>query len=106
MKALGSASAGRKALVANLRRITTVEGAGASILSTMSKSLERGLNTPSGGKAIIWRLFATSSAVSGSPLWNLTPCRILNVWVLPSSAGFGISVQRSHTQSVVEDGLY
>ncbi len=68
MKAKGSAMAGRKALVAYFRRITTVEGSGASILSTISKSLERGLSTPSGGNAIMCKLVATSSAVSGSPL--------------------------------------
>ena len=48
---------------------------------------------------------ATSAAVSGEPSWNFTPERILNVQVLPPSAGVGISVHRSHTKSVVEDGL-
>jgi hypothetical protein len=51
------------------------------------------------------QLAATSSAVSGEPSCHLTPERILNVQVLPSSVGFGISVHRSHTKSVVDDGV-
>jgi hypothetical protein len=51
------------------------------------------------------QLVATSCAVSGLPSWNFTPWRILKVKVLPPSAGFGISVQRSQTNSVVEAGL-
>src|ERR1700744_4335757 len=31
------------------------------------------------GLVCSWKVYTTSSAVSGSPLWNLTPCRILNV---------------------------
>src|ERR1700740_2081468 len=41
MKAKGSASAGRKASVANLRWKTTVEGSGASTVSTISYPLSR-----------------------------------------------------------------
>ena len=58
-----------------------------------------------GGKTIICKLFATSAAVSGVPSWNLTPWRILKVYVLPPSVGVGISVHRSQTKSVVEAGL-
>src|SRR5215468_1305057 len=73
--------------------MTTVCGSVAVILSTIMKVLERGLATPSGGKAILFRLAATSSAVSLSPLWNLTSSRILKVYVLPPSVGCGSSVQ-------------
>src|SRR6185437_3334098 len=89
---------------ANFRRKTTVCGSLASTLSTITKLLERGLKTPCGGKAILLKLAATSAAVSGSPFWNLTPSRILNVQVLPPSVGFGISVHRSQTMSVGEAG--
>jgi len=68
--------------------MTTVCGSVAAILSTIMKVAERGLTTPSGGKAILFRLAATSSAVSLSPLWNLTSSRILKVYVLPPSVGW------------------
>ena len=55
---------------------------------------------------IEWRLVATSSAVSLSPLWNLTSSRILKVQVLPPSVGSDIPVQTSQTKSVVDDGLF
>src|ERR1700761_479063 len=105
MKVKGSAIAGRNALVANLRRKMTVDGSGASTLSTISYQLCRGLRTPAGGSMIICQLFATSAAVRGEPSWNLTPSRILKVYVLPSSVGWGIVVHRSQTKSVVEEGL-
>src|SRR5258708_38895611 len=85
--------------------MATVLGSVASILSTIMKLLERGLATPSAGKAILLRLAATSAAVSLSPLWNLTSSRILKVYVLPPSVGFGSSVHRSQTMSVVDPGL-
>src|SRR6516165_11820589 len=105
MKANGSASAGRNASVANLRRKTTVEGSGASTVSTISYQLSRGLSIPFGGWIIISQLLATSAALRGEPSWNLTPSRILKVTVLPPSVGFGITVQRSQTKSLVEDGF-
>src|SRR5215470_15413095 len=105
MKANGSASAGRNASVAYFRRNTTVVGSGASTLSTITKYLSRALDTPSGGWAMYCQFTATSAAVSGVPSWNFTPWRILKVQILPFSVGFGISVHRSHTKSVVDDGL-
>ena len=51
------------------------------------------------------QFMATSAAVSGEPSWNFTPWRILKVQVLPPSVGVGISVHRSHTKSVVEEGF-
>ena len=56
-----------------------VLGPAPRVLSTIMKLVERGLNVPCGGKAILLRLAATSSAVSLSPLWNLTSSRILKV---------------------------
>src|SRR6266481_1755778 len=93
----GSASAGRKALVANFRWNTTVVGSGASTLSTITKWLCRALLTPSGGSMSLFQLADTSSAVSAEPSWNLTPSRILKAYVLPSSLGRGISLHRSQT---------
>jgi probable F420-dependent oxidoreductase len=61
---------------------------------TIMKLSDRGLSTPFGGKAISLRLAATSAAVSGSPLWNLTPWRILKVQVLPLSVGSGRAVHK------------
>src|SRR5579864_8437688 len=87
------------ASVAYLRRKTIVRGSGASILSTITKLLWRGLTTPSGGKMILFHEASMSADVSGVPSWNLTPVRILNVQVLPLSVGVGISVHRSHTKS-------
>src|SRR5215204_1987992 len=106
MNAYGSASAGRNASVANLRRKTSVAGSGVSTASTITKLLCRTLGTPGGGKMIFFQLAATSSAVSGEPSWNLTPWRILNVQVLPPSVGFGISVHRSQTSGPVTDGSF
>src|SRR5205085_8179127 len=105
MKAKGSASPGRNASVANLRWKTTVEGSGASTVSTISYQLSRGLSIPFGGWMIVSQLLAISPAVKGEPSWNLTPSRILKVYVLPASVGFGIAVHRSHTKSVVEEGF-
>src|SRR3954447_435128 len=105
MNANGSARAGRNAVVGNLSLKTTVFLSGASTLSTIRKWPSRALVMPSGGLTIYCQLAATSAAVSGEPSWNLTPSRILNVQVLPPSVGSGISVHRSHTKSVVEDGL-
>jgi hypothetical protein len=65
----------------------------------------RALATPGRGCTISRQLAATSAAVSGEPSCHFTPSRIVNVQVLPSSVGFGISVQRSQTKSSVEDGF-
>src|SRR6266478_888881 len=105
MKVNGSASAGMKALVANFSRKTSVVGSGAATVSTIVYQLWRGLNTPCGGWMMCSQLAATSAAVKSDPSWNLTPSRILKVWVLPLSVGCGIAVHRSQTKSVVEDGL-
>ena len=59
-----------------------------SVVDSGLKVAERWLTTPSGGKAILFWLAATSSAVSLSPLWNLTSSRILKVFVLPPSVGW------------------
>src|ERR671926_1371963 len=98
MKLYGLASAGRNALVGNLRWMTTVSGSGAVTSLTITKFVERGLSTPSGGNMIMFRLAATSSAVSLSPLWNLTLSLILKVQLVPLSVGCGISVQRSQAK--------
>ncbi len=79
MKVNGSASAGRKALVANFSWNTTVFGSGASTRSTIMYQLWRGLMTPSGGKMMCSQLALTSAAVTGEPSWNLTPSRSLKV---------------------------
>src|SRR5712691_4019577 len=105
MKVNGSASAGRKVLVANFRWKTTVEGSGAETPSTMLYQLSRTLRTPSGGCMMCCQLAATSAAVKGEPSWNLTPARILKVYVVSSSVGCGIAVHRSQVNSVVDDGL-
>src|SRR4051794_12286065 len=106
MNAYGSASAGRNASDANFRRNTIVVGSGASTASTMVKLPWRTLATPGGGKMIFFQLAATSAALKGEPSWNLTPSRILNVKVLPSSVGVGNSVQRSQTSGPVTDGSF
>jgi hypothetical protein len=92
-------------LVANLSLKTTVEGSGAVTVSTIEYQLWRGLSTPFGGWMMWSQLAATSAAVSGVPSVNLTPSRILKVQVLPPSAGCGMTVHRSQTKSVVEDGF-
>ena len=79
MKAKGSASDGRKVVVANFRRNTTVVVSGASTESTTDHQSCRALSTPGGGKMILCQLAATSAAVSGEPSWNFTPVRILKV---------------------------
>ena len=105
MNAYGSASAGRNTGVANFNLNTTVVGSGNSTESTIEYQFARALSTPLGGKMIACQLAATSAAVSAAPSWNLTPSRILNVQVLPSSVGCGTSRQRSQTKRVVSAGL-
>src|SRR5260370_39995461 len=100
-----SARAGRKALVANFSRNTTVFASGASILSTIVYQLWRGLMTPSGGWMMCSQLAFTSEAVNGAPSWDFTPSRSLKVEGASSSVGIGISVHRSHTRSVVDNGV-
>ena len=46
-----------------------------------------------------------SSAVSAEPSCHLTPLRMLNVYFFPPFVAAGISVHRSHTKSVGEDGF-
>ena len=79
MNAKGSASDGRKVLVTDFSRNTTVVGSGDSTESTTDHQSCRALSTPGGGKMILFQLAATSAAVSGEPSWNFTPVRILNV---------------------------
>src|ERR1700722_16700795 len=105
MNAKGSASDGKKDVVANFKRNTTVVGSGDSTESTTDHQFCRTLSTPGRGMMISCQLAATSAAVSGEPSWNFTPVRILKVQVLPSSAGVGIAVQRSQTKCVVSDGF-
>src|SRR3989442_679525 len=99
MKLKGLASEGRKEPEGCLSLNTTVSSSGAVTLSTMLNQAWRALETPFGGKMMRWKEACTSLAVSGEPSWNLTPLRILKVKIVPPSAGLGISVQRSHTNS-------
>ena len=67
---------------------TTVVASDAVIVSTSPKN-DRA-TAAFAGRMIRSKVYFTSALVSGSPLWNLTPERILTVTVFPSDEVVGI----------------
>ena len=72
---------------------TTVVASGALIVSTSPKN-DRA-TAAFLGSMIRSKVYFTSALVSASPLWNLTPLRILTVTVFPSDEVVGIDSARS-----------
>lgn len=106
MKLNGMASAGMNVAVGNFKLMTNVVASGASMLSTAEKNAFRELGIPFGGKITLSSDALMSAEVSGSPLWNFTPERILKVYFLPPSVAVGTSPShRSQANAVGEDGL-
>ena len=76
-----------------LRSKTTVDSSGALMVLTSVKN-ERA--TAAVFESMIRsKVYFTSALVSGSPLWNFTPFRILTVTCLPSDETVGMDSARS-----------
>jgi len=82
MPVFGCAMYARRAAFGFFKLKTTVVASGAVIVSTSAKN-DRATAAVF-GSMIRSNVYFTSALVSGSPLWNFTPERILAVTVLPS----------------------
>jgi hypothetical protein len=90
----------RNAAWTSPRVMTRVVGSGEVMSVILSQPLV--LKAPKSGLTIICQESMTSWAENGSPLWNVTPCRMVKVQVRPSSDIWGTASARPGISVCVE----